>query len=152
MIDADELKWLGVSPTLEKYASKASGSSAASIAINAAIARGKNRQTQTPKFNAAVGASIAPARVPASKVDVQAERTSAATAERQRWATVFASDASKGRERHAATLLGCSDSFSAANIITALSKAPTDAQRDRAKASAAAGDVWGKVINRMHTN
>lgn len=91
-------------------------------------------------------------KAPAPKIDVQAERAAAQSAERQRWATVFASEASKGRERHAATLLGCSDGFSAANIISALSKGPTDADRERAKASKAAGDVWGRVIGKMASN
>lgn len=111
----------------------------------AAFRAGKGAPSRAPASHATTTATA-----PAPEVNLQAERISALIAERQRWKSVFASEASKGRERHAATLLGCSDGFSAANIITALAKGPTDAERDRTKASAAAGNVWGNVINRMN--
>lgn len=66
--------------------------------------------------------------------------------ERKRLTAVFASDASRGRERAAARLLA--DNGTASEIIAALAAMPTDAEaalQVKAKREAAAAAVWDQV-------
>lgn len=61
-------------------------------------------------------------------MDVTLAREAAVKAERQRWADVFANDASKGRERGCANLLNCSQNYSSAEILKHLASMPLDCE------------------------
>jgi hypothetical protein len=74
-----------------------------------------------------------------------------AEAERERMAAVFASSASRGRERTAADLLAFQE-WSAGEIITRLAALPSDAELARqrkANGQAAAGKVWDRAYDRI---
>lgn len=144
----------GESSRLAMHRAKAAGASPAAVGLAAALARAaaQNGKIDLPardivagmdaKTKAEVAGMIAP------KVDAKAERAKARQSERQRWTSVFAGEASKGRERLAAALLSHADGYPAQNILNALNVSPTDAERDRqAKAKA---DPWAAVIGRMN--
>lgn len=79
------------------------------------------RATSRPKAAATTSPKAVPAT--AGKVDAKAERRAGQMAERKRWTTVLAHDASKGREGLAAHLLSQPQGFAASQIIEALSQA-----------------------------
>lgn len=144
---------VGGSSRLAAQRAKAAGVSPAQVGLASALARaaasgGKLDLSARDivagldaKTKAEVAAMIAP------KVDTRAERAKAQQSERQRWASVFAGQASRGRERLAAALLAHGDNYPAANILNALNVSPTDAEREQQ--AQAKADPWGNVIAKM---
>lgn len=84
---------------------------------------------------------------------LQAAVNKAQVHESERWAAVFASEHSKGRERVCVSLLSNARRLSAAQIIAQLRKSPTDdtvnseAQAQRAKA---VGSIWEAAVAANH--
>ena len=87
-----------------------------------------------------------------ARADTERAASAARAAERQRWAAVFASEHSKGRERGCVALLTSDQNWAAATICAQLGTLPTDAElavsasNERTKASVA---VWDKAIAGM---
>lgn len=125
----------------------------------AAMARlmaGKSAYNPPPAPAASRGASgstapkiSTPAAPAINAAQVNAAAEQARKAERERWAAVFASSHSRGRERACVAALESPKNWSAAQIVATLPKLPTDAaamaeiQADRARASAS---VWDQAI------
>lgn len=83
-----------------------------------------------------------------AKANGDADRAKGRDAERKRWATVFAHEASKGQERLAAHLLGQANGFSASQIIAALSSKAAEANAPAPQQSADWADVRADVLQR----
>ena len=119
--------------------------------LKLAAQRGAQRFAGTPPPVAArpaAAASAPKAATPTPAVSAgisKAERDNAVASaianERARMAEVFASPASKGRERLAAKMLGGTSTMSAAQIVATLATMPTDAEA----AGEANNHGWDKI-------
>lgn len=88
------------------------------------------------------------AAAPVPKVNVEAERAAGRDAERLRWATVFASPASKGHERMAAQLLANKGNFAASTIISGLSALANAQKSSAAQISQSWADIHAEIAER----
>ena len=88
------------------------------------------------------------AAAPAPKINVAAERGAGRDAERLRWATVFASPASKGQERMAVQLLAHKDNFAASTIISGLSALAAQQKSSAAQISQSWADIHAEIAER----
>lgn len=90
-------------------------------------AQATGRRENGPVLAAPAAAATAkPAAPLLTNMDVTLARDAARKAERQRWAAVYASDASKGRERGCANLLNHPRGYSSAGILKHLASMPLD--------------------------
>jgi hypothetical protein len=112
---------VGGSSRLAAYRARLNGQSAAQIGLAAALSRNSAPiAARTVPAVTTVTAKASPANHQSAKVDRAAIIQSANEAEKKRWATVLAHEASQGREKMAAHLLNWPHRFTASQIIAAL--------------------------------
>lgn len=102
-----------------------------------------------PTVAAAAPKARAPAAPKITGAHVQAAEDRGKSTERKRWADVFASEASRGKEQACATLLANSANWSAAQILKNLAAMPTDTARadmQRAAKAKAGAAVWDRAL------
>lgn len=109
---------------------RASEGDSAAMATLRAMASGSTSTAAAPATRAASGGI--------TRADVQRAEAAATMAERKRWADVFASDVSRGRERGCANVLAMPQGYSAATIIN-------EARSSDAKARASSDSTWDKA-------
>lgn len=139
-LEAPELatKARSLASKLEDAASKGDG--AAMVQLRQ-LAAGKVPGNSTATTTAAPARPAAANRI--TRDDVGAARITARAKERSRWATVFASEHSRGRERGCVALLTSDKNWSAEQIVANLPELPRDREGANSGARAAAADaVW----------
>lgn len=117
------------------------GGQRADLAKLLKVGSATGKASSSPAVAVKPAATATPARPAAPAVNASAIAAKATAAERVRWATVFASAHSKGRERGCVALLTASNNWPASAIVANLPAISTDADTAQALAAARQAEI-----------